>query len=141
MIRAWSNKYLKGDPVIWFVVFALSALGILVVYSAASSLAYRVRGGNTEYYLMKHISLLVVSLLAMWFTHRVDYRYFARISTLALILSVPLLLYTWKFGENINQASRWLVLPVLDQAFQPSDLAKLALITHLAGMLSRKGSR
>ena len=74
----------------------------------------------------------------MWFTHRVDHRYFARISTLALILSVPLLLYTWKFGETINEASRWLVLPVLDQAFQPSDLAKLALITHLAGMLSRR---
>ena len=138
MIRTLSNKYLKGDPVVWFVVLALSALGVLVVYSAASSLAYRVRGGNTEYYLMKHISLLLVSLLAMWFTHRVDYRYFARISTFALFLSVPLLLYTWKFGETINQASRWLVLPVLDQAFQPSDLAKLALITHLAGMLSRR---
>ncbi len=138
MVRAWSNKYLKGDPVIWFVVLALSALGILVVYSAASSLAYRVRGGNTEYYLFKHVSLLLLSLLAMWFTHRVDHRYFARISTLALILSVPLLLYTWKFGETINEASRWLVLPVLDQAFQPSDLAKLALITHLAGMLSRR---
>lgn len=138
MVQAWSSKYLKGDPVIWFVVLALSALGILVVYSAASSLAYRVRGGNTEYYLFKHVSLLLLSLLAMWFTHRVDYRYFARISTLALILSVPLLLYTWKFGETINEASRWLVLPVLDQAFQPSDLAKLALITHLAGMLSRR---
>ncbi|MGB3849619.1 MAG: FtsW/RodA/SpoVE family cell cycle protein [Tunicatimonas sp.] len=138
VVRVWSNKYLKGDPVIWFVVLALSALGVLVVYSAASSLAYRVRGGNTEYYLFKHTSLLLLSLLAMWFTHRVDYRYFARISTLALILSVPLLLYTWKFGQTINEASRWLVLPVLDQAFQPSDLAKLALITHLAGMLSRR---
>ena len=138
VLRAWSNKYLKGDPVIWFVVLALSALGVLVVYSAASSLAYRVQGGNTEYYLLKHISLLLVSLLAMWFTHRVNYRYFARISTFALILSVPLLLYTWRFGEAINQASRWLTLPVIDQAFQPSDLAKLALITHLAGMLSRR---
>ena len=107
MIRTWSNRYLKGDPVVWFVVLALSAFGVLVVYSAASSLAYRVRGGNTEYYLVKHISLLLVSLLAMWFTHRVDYRYFARISTFALVLSVPLLLYTWRFGETINQASRW----------------------------------
>ncbi len=138
ILRAWSNKYLKGDPVIWFVVLALSAMGVLVVYSTASSLAYRVRGGDTEYYLFKHSALLGVSLLAMWFTHRVNYRYFARISTFALFLSVPLLLYTWRFGETINQASRWLTLPVIDQAFQPSDLAKLALITHLAGMLSRR---
>ena len=138
MIKTWTRKYLEGDAVIWFVVLALSAWGVLVVYSASSSLAYRVRGGNTEYYLMKHISLLLVSLLAMWVTHKVDYRYFSRISTFALLLSVPLLIYTWKFGESINQASRWLTLPVLDQAFQPSDLAKLALIAHLAGMLSRR---
>ncbi len=123
---------------IWFVVLALSALGILVVYSTTSTLAYRIQGGNTEYYLFKHMLLLFFSLSAMWITHKINYRYFARISTIALLFSIPLLLFTWKFGENINEASRWLTIPMVDQAFQPSDLAKLALIAHLAAMLSRR---
>ena len=42
MVRTWTRKYLEGDAVIWFVVLALSAWGVLVVYSASSSLAYRV---------------------------------------------------------------------------------------------------
>jgi len=57
---------------------------------------------------------------------------------MALWISVPLLLYTWKFGVNINEASRWITIPLLNQAFQPSDLAKLALIVTLANMLSKK---
>lgn len=138
MIRDWAKRNLEGDPVIWFVVFALSALGVLVVYSTTGTLAYRMQGGNTEYYLFKHTLLLLFSLAAMWITHKVDYRYFARISTIALLFSIPLLLFTWKFGENINYASRWLTIPMVNQAFQPSDLAKLALIAHLAGMLSRR---
>lgn len=138
MIRDWAKRNLEGDPVIWLVVFSLSALGVLVVYSTTGTLAYRMQGGNTEFYLFKHSLLLFFSLAAMWITHKVDYRYFARISTIALLFSVPLLLFTWKFGENINQASRWLTIPMVNQAFQPSDLAKLALIAHLAGMLSRR---
>lgn len=138
MIRDWAKRNLEGDPVIWLVVFLLSALGVLVVYSTTGTLAYRMQGGNTEFYLFKHSLLLLFSLAAMWITHKVDYRYFARISTIALLFSIPLLLFTWKFGENINQASRWLTIPMVNQAFQPSDLAKLALIAHLAGMLSRR---
>jgi cell division protein FtsW len=55
-----------------------------------------------------------------------------------LLLSVPLLLFAWKFGTTVNEASRWIVIPVIKQTFQPSDLAKLSLITHLASMLSKR---
>ncbi len=138
MVRTWAKRYLEGDSIIWLVVLCLSAIGVLVVYSTSSSLAYRERGGDTEYYLFKHIILLGLSLGAMWFVHKINYQYFARLSTLLLLLSIPMLLYTWKFGATINEASRWITLPVINQTFQPSDLAKLALITHLAGMLSRR---
>jgi cell division protein FtsW len=51
---------------------------------------------------------------------------------------LPLLVFTWKFGTTINEASRWITIPFIDQMFQPSDLAKLALITNLAAMLSKR---
>ncbi|MEK6480767.1 FtsW/RodA/SpoVE family cell cycle protein [Catalinimonas sp. 4WD22] len=138
MIRILAKRYLHGDPVIWMVVLLLSAAGVLVVYSTTSTLAYRLQGGNTEYYLFKHLTLLMISLVVMYVVHKANYRIFARVSTLALWLSVPLLLFTWMYGDTINQASRWITIPLVNQAFQPSDLAKLALITHLAGMLSRR---
>jgi cell division protein FtsW len=40
----------------------------------------------------------------------------------------------------VNEANRWVTIPVINQTFQTSDLAKLALITFLARMLTRKQS-
>ncbi|MFT6882396.1 MAG: cell division protein FtsW [Marinoscillum sp.] len=137
-IRNWAYNNLKGDPVIWFIVFLLSMLSILVVYSSTGSLAYKMMGGDTEYYLFKHSALVMLSLVAMWVAHKVDYRYYAKLSKFALWLAVPLLLFTWKFGTNINEASRWITIPFINQAFQPSDLAKLALVVTLASMLSKR---
>lgn len=137
-LREWAYNNLKGDPVIWFIVFLLSMFSILVVYSATGSLAYKMMGGDTEYYLIKHSTLVLLSLGVMWMAHRLDYRYYSKIAQLALIVSVPLLIYTWAFGTNINEASRWITIPIINQAFQPSDLAKLALIVALASMLAKR---
>lgn len=137
-LKEWTDRNLKGDPIIWMVVFGLGILSILVVYSATESLAYKYMDGNTEYYLFKHGSLVFLSFFAMWVAHKIDYRYYSKISRLALIVSVPLLIVAWRFGVNLNDASRWLQIPIINQAFQPSDLAKLALITNLASMLSKR---
>lgn len=138
MKKEWIYKNFKGDPIIWFIAFSLSVLSILVVYSATGSLAYKFRAGNTEHYLFKHTMLVGLSFFAMWFAHRIDYRYYSTLSRLALWLSVPLLFITWKFGIDYNQATRSIEIPLINQAFQPSDLAKLALIASLASMLSKK---
>ena len=137
-IKDWAYRNLKGDPIIWFILLVLSLFSILVVYSATGSLSYKMMGGNTEYYLIKHSILVILSLVAVWVAHRIDYRYYSKISRLLLWISVPLLLFTWLFGTNINEASRWITIPVINQAFQPSDLAKLALIVTLASMLSKR---
>ncbi len=82
--------------------------------------------------------MIVVGLVFMWLAHKINYHYYSKLSLLALCLSVPLLLFAWKFGSNLNEASRWITIPVINQTFQPSDLAKLALISHLASMLSKR---
>lgn len=137
-LKAWGAKNLQGDPVIWAIIFALSLLSIAVVYSAIGSLAYKTMAGNTEYYLVKHSMLVFLSLSLMWMAHKIDYRYYSRISQFALWLSVPLLLYTYFWGINMNAANRWITIPFIGQTFQPSDFAKLALITNLASMLAKK---
>lgn len=137
-MKAFLQNNLKGDAIIWFIILMLSLLSILVVYSATGSLAYKKMGGDTEYYLFKHSVLVMLSLLVTWIAHKIDFRYYSKLSRLALWLSVPLLVITWKFGLNINEASRWITIPVINQAFQPSDLAKLALIVTLASMLAKR---
>ncbi|GGE32622.1 MULTISPECIES: FtsW/RodA/SpoVE family cell cycle protein [Sphingobacterium] len=128
---------LKGDKWIWIIVILLSIWSLLAVYSSVGTLAYK-EGKGTELYLFKHLFIVVAGLVMMYLSHKLDYRYYAGISKLLMVITIPLLLYTLLFGSKVNEASRWLTIPVINQTFQTSDLAKLALITFLARMLSRK---
>jgi cell division protein FtsW len=134
--KTWLDKNLQGDRVIWGVVFALSLISVLVVYSSIGTMAYR-KSATPEFFLFKHTIFIFVGLAAMWFAHKIDYRYYSKLSRLALWISVPLLLYTFKYGTVINGAPRWISIPVIG-TFQPSDFASLALIINLASMLSKK---
>lgn len=137
-VKNWLRENLKGDPILWGIVLTFALISIAVVYSATGTLAYKKMGGNTEYYLFKHSSLIFIGLAFVWLAHKINYRYYAKLSLLALVFSVPLLIYTYLKGSNINEASRWLTIPIINQTFQPSDLAKLALISYLASMLSKR---
>jgi len=130
------NK-LKGDKWIWIIVIVLSGWSLLAVYSSVGTLAYK-EGKGTELYLFKHFSIVAVGLILMYLSHKLDYRYYAGISKMLMIVTIPLLLFTLIGGNKVNDASRWVTIPVINQTFQTSDLAKLALITFLARMLSRK---
>lgn len=129
---------IKGDKVIWAVVFLLSIFSVLAVYSSTGTLAFRYQSGNTEYYLIKHLGILLLGFVLMYLAHQVKYKYYARISQLAIYISVPLLAYTLMFGTNVNEASRWYTLPLINLTFQPSDFAKLALIIFVARLLAKK---
>ena len=133
----WIRYNIKGDRWIWLIAVILSIISLLSVYSATGSLAYQKMGGNTEYYLFKHFLLIILSFIAMWFAHKLDYKYYSKISIIAMYISLPLLLVTYQFGLNINEASRWINIPIINQAFQPSDLAKLSLIIYLSSVLSK----
>lgn len=128
----------KGDKYIWSSVLLLALASILVVYSATGSLAYKMYKGNTEVYLFKQVSFIVVGLLLIYFLHRINYTIFSRVALYLYLISVPLLFYTLFFGAEINDGSRWIKLPVINMTFQTSDFAKVALFMYLSRQLSRK---
>lgn len=136
-VKEWADKHLQGDRVIWAVVFALSLISILVVYSSIGTLAFK-RSESPERLLITHTLHVFIGLAAMWVAHKVDYRYYSRLSRFALWISVPLLIYTFKAGVSVNDAARWITIPFLGTSFQPSDFASLALIVNLASMLSKR---
>ena len=115
----------------------LSVWSLLAVYSATGTLAYK-KGVASEQFLIKHLVMIVGGIALMYFSHLLDYRYYAGISKILMVITIPLLAYTLLFGANVNEASRWVTIPIINQTFQTSDLAKLALITFLARSLSKK---
>ena len=131
------SEYLQGDRMIWLVVVLLFLVSMLAVYSSTGTLAYKMQVGN-ERYLMKQIAMAMAGLVLMFVTHLIDYKYYSRIAQLLWVLSIPLLIYTMVSGSRLNDASRWITLPVVGLTFQTSDLAKLALIMFLARQLSIK---
>src|SRR5687768_17804197 len=135
-LKTWADENLQGDRVIWAVVFALSLISILVVYSSIGTLAFK-RTESPESFLIKHTLTVFIGIAAMWFAHRVDYRYYSKLSKFALWISIPLLIYTFTNGVTINDAARWIHVPIIG-SFQPSDFASLALIVNLASMLSKR---
>ena len=128
----------KGDKLIWFVMISLSAISLLAVYSSSRSLAFRQQGGNTEFYLFKHGLVLILGLLIAYFVQKIDHKYFSKIALYMVLAAIPLLIYTMFFGNEMNDAKRWITVPVINMTFQTSDFAKLALIMYTSRTLSLK---
>ncbi len=137
-MREIITKYLKGDGVIWGVVIILSLVSLLAVYSSTGTLAYQSQEGNTSYYILKHFSLLVLSLIIIFVVHNIPYKYYSRLSQIFLLIALVLLFLTLVMGTSVNQAKRWLTLPGLGLTVQTSDFAKLALVMYVARILSLK---
>lgn len=136
MIKAILNQT-RGDRWIWLIIILLSILSVLAVYSATGTLAYK-RGVGSESLMFKHLFFIVIGFVMIYFAHLLNYRYYAGISKILMIITIPLLLYTLVFGSTVNDASRWIAIPGTGLTFQTSDLAKLALITFLARTLTKK---
>jgi cell division protein FtsW len=130
----------KGDRVIWSIIALLVVISLLAVYSSTGSLAYKHNKGNAEYYLFRQVTFIVIGVAIIYFTHLLDYRWFSKLALWFYLLSIPLLVYTLFFGSDINEANRWIKLPVINLTFQTSDFARLAMFMYLARQLSRKAN-
>ena len=127
------NKIMRGDKVIWIVALLLGIVSLIVVYSASSALAVNNFGGNTGRVLLKHGGTLLIGFVMIFIFYRINYQHYAKAAWLLLIPCLALLAYTLLFGQNLNQANRTINLGFF--SFQPSELAKIILITYLARQL------
>ena len=123
MSLIWKNISLKGDKVIWFIVFSLSLFSIMVVYSAA---------GWTD--LINHLIRIFIGLFCMYIVHLIPFKYFSKLGQIGYFTSLLLLLLVFLVGVSINGASRWIEIAGLQ--FQPSDIAKIAVIIYLSRQIS-----
>jgi cell division protein FtsW len=132
-IGAW----LEGDKVIWMVTLILSLCSLLAVYSAISSLAYKTDGGSLRF-LFKQAAMISMGWGVMLLVHKVNFRYFSRISQVLIWVAGILLILTLIFGADINDAKRWLRIPFVGLTLQTSDFAKVVLVTFVARELTQR---
>ena len=125
-------SWFKGDRTIWTIYFLLCGISLIEVFSAASSLSY---GGQSFYDpLIRQAGFLSLGTLLVLFFHRIPCRFFRAIPIIMLPILAVLLPLTL-FSASTNGASRW--FEVAGISFQPSELAKGALVVTTALILSR----
>jgi cell division protein FtsW len=125
----------KIDIYILIPVLLLIFFSIAVVYSASSD--YSLNKWNDASYLLKsHLFKVVLSLAVLFFFVKVDYRYVERFSKFIILGTIALLIIVLFTSSSVKNVNRWIFLGTL--SFQPSDLAKYALIIYVSALLVRK---
>ena len=121
------------DVIFCCIVFLLFAFGLVMMYSASYAFA-AAQEGSANAYLKKQLFFGILGIIAMCVVSFVDYRIFNSWVTPFVIMPVSLLLLLAAFVQNRGSAiKRWLSLGPI--GFQPSEVAKLALIFVMAYMI------
>jgi cell division protein FtsW len=123
------------DRLLCGAALALTAFGVVMVFSAGAAFAARTYGDWT-YFLKREAVYGLLGLAAFTFALRTDYSIYRRLTYPVLVASVGLLAAVLAVGARAGGAVRWLRLGPL--SFQPSELAKFALILYLAVLLARQ---
>lgn len=129
---------LHGDKLIWLITSFIALMSVLVVYSSSEALSARAAANvSSSSFLLKHVVLLIFSMLIMYGVHLVNFSKYARWSAILLtFVVIPLLIYTLLFGVNINDARRWIRIPFVGITVQSSDFAKIVLIAYVSRTLA-----
>ena len=123
----------KGDKVIWIIFLFLCLISIVEVFSAASTLTYK--SGDHWGPITQHSVILMVGAFIVVLVHNIPCKYFRVLPFFLLPVSCVLLLIVMVMGNYVNGAARW--MNFFGIQFQPSELAKMAVIIVTAFILSR----
>jgi cell division protein FtsW len=122
------------DRLLCGAALTLTAFGVVMVFSAGAAFAAKTYGDWT-YFLKREAIYGVLGLCAFTMALRTDYGVYRRLTYPLVGLTVALLAAVLVVGARVGGAVRWLKLGPL--SFQPSELAKFALVLYLAVLLSR----
>ncbi len=124
------------DRLLLWLTFLLLGVGIVSVYDASYALAIERLHGDSFHFVKQQAGYAVVGLVALGVATRMPYWIWKRTAIIALAVSIFLLLAVLvpHVGIVVNHARRWLGHGQI--RFQPSEVAKLALVLALARMLA-----
>lgn len=131
------KNLLKGDKAVWIIFLLLCLVSIVEVFSAASTLSYK--SGDHLAPITQHCVILMVGALIVYLVHNIPCRLFQSLPYFLIPLSFTLLFVVMIMGlvtgDRVNGAARWMTFFGIQ--FQPSELAKMAVVIVTARLLSK----
>ncbi len=129
------NTFVK---ILILLVVTLILLGVIMVFTASGT--YSMMKFNNIYFLFKsHLWKVIAAVGCMIIFSRIRYENYRKYSKLALFITIAILILTFVFAPKVKGAQRWIDLGFFQ--FQPSEMAKVVLIVHLAYMLEKFGDK
>ena len=135
MNALFGGSLFKGDKGVWMIYFFLCMISLVEVYSASSRLTFD--GGTHWGTVVSQAGFLLVGLIVILVVHRIPCKWFMLFPFVLLPAAIFLLLYAAVFGggAELNDTNRW--IHVGSFSFQPSELAKAALLMTTAVVLAK----
>lgn len=131
--RSGSKKFI--DYTLLLIIVCILGFGLVMLYSTSAYNA-TLKYGNSIYYLKKQVIAACMGFAVMYCCIKVDYHFFARFAGIAYLAATILCLAVNFVGSSSHGSSRW--LNIFGVSFQPSELAKIAVILYLAVVISKR---
>ena len=112
----------------------LVTIGVIMMFSASYARAYADEG-NSAFYFWKQLRFALIGIAGMYAASRFNYQLWRPFSLFLAAGCFVLLLLTPLIGFEEGGATRWIAVPGLG-SFQPSEVAKLAVVLLFANMIS-----
>ncbi|MDM0122449.1 putative lipid II flippase FtsW [Variovorax sp. J2L1-78] len=140
--KAAPMRVLGFDQSLLWVTLALLAWGMVMVYSASIALPDNPRfaraGYGPMFFLLRHVLFISIAFVAALLAFQIPMQTWERVAPWIFVVSLLLLVLVLipHVGRVVNGARRWLPLGIMN--FQPSELAKLAMVLYAASYMVRK---
>ncbi|UWP59894.1 FtsW/RodA/SpoVE family cell cycle protein [Ruminococcus gauvreauii] len=120
------------------VVILLICFGLVMLYST-SSYESNMKFGDDMYYFRRQALISLASVMVAVILSRIDYHILIKLSGFIFVMAFVLMaLVKSPLGVEVNGARRWLKLGI---QFQPSEIAKIAVITYLPVVIISMGRK
>jgi len=123
------RKKHKMDLTLLGILAVMITFGLIMVFSASTPSAFY-QHGDRFYFIRRQFIWTVIGFGAMFFMANIDYRIVKKWSGIFCIITLVLMFLVPLIGIEVNGARRWLGIGSL--TFQPSEIAKFALILYFA---------
>ncbi len=138
--RSTPAHVLGFDQVLLWVTVALLAFGVVMVYSASIAMPDNPRFARYSHthFLARHVLSLAVALVAALISFQIPMKVWEKMAPWLFVVSLVLLVLVLVpfIGKTVYGARRWISLGFMN--FQPSELAKFAVLLYAADYMVRK---
>lgn len=118
--------------ILWVTV-GLVAFGTVMVFSASTVLSYK-NHDNAYSYGLRHAASVAAGGALLWWASRRRPSFWRKVTPVALIVTVALLIFAFTYGSVIGGQRNWIKVP--GTTIQPSELAKLTMVLAMALVLA-----